>query len=464
MNKPPNTPATTGLRHAMHGFEDLRQLVERGTVTTVLLAVPDMQGRLKGKRIGAMHFLDRVAADGSAMCAYVLATDVDMRPLDGFALASFDTGYGDMGLLPAPDAVYQLSWIPRTALVFADAIGHDGQPVGVAPRQILGQQLTRLASRGISAQVGLESEFVLCHDGNTDAKETGHRGIQPVTRDNLDYALDHPRVMRRYIEELEECLAGMGRPIEAIKTESAPGQIEVTFPYGDPMAAADTHLLFKHAARTIGEGSGMAPTFMAAPMTGVGSGCHIHLSLMGDGIPLFAETDGKMPELARYAIAGLLDVLPHLALLYAPTANSYKRLVPGTFAPVNFTWGRDNRTCAIRVVGRGDSLHLEIRLPGANANPYLALAAVLAAVQHGLDHKLEPPRPCIGNAFKEAVAPPTPRSLEEALAALQSSPLAASDLLTPAGVVHYTNAARHEIAAHRMAVTDVDLRREFATA
>ncbi|MFC8428020.1 glutamine synthetase family protein [Streptomyces sp. NPDC057253] len=464
MNQTPNTSANTGRRHAVHGFEGLRQLVERGTVTTVLLAVPDMQGRLKGKRIGATHFLDHIAAGGAEMCAYVLATDVDMRPLDGFALASFDTGYGDMGLLPDPEAVYQLAWMPRSALVFADAIGHDGQPVGVAPRQILWQQLTRLAHRGIIAQVGLETEFVLCHDGNTDAEEAGHRGIQPLTGGNLDYALNHPRAMRRYVEDLEECLAGVGRPIEAIKTEGAPGQIEVTFPYGDPMAAADTHLLFKHAARTIAEGLGMAPTFMAAPMTGVGSGCHIHLSLTGDGIPLFAETDGKMPELTRYAIAGLLDVLPHLALMYAPTPNSYKRLVPGTFAPVNFTWGRDNRTCAVRVVGHGDNLHLEVRLPGANANPYLALAAVLAAVQYGLDHKLEPPRPCIGNAFDWAGATPVPGSLEEALAALQTSPLPPSDLLTAAGVAHYINAARHEIAAHRMAVNDFDLRREFATA
>jgi glutamine synthetase len=465
MNQRPHSPATAepGQR-AVSGFAALRHLVERGTVTTVLLAVPDMQGRLKGKRLGAAHFLDRVAADGSDMCAYVFATDVDMRPLDGFALASFDTGYGDVGLLPDPEAVYQLAWMPRTALVFAEAIGSDGQSVAVAPRQILWQQLTRLANRGVVAQVGLETEFVLCRNGYADAEETGHRGIQPVTRSNLDYALDHPRVMSRFFTDLEECLAGTGRPIEAIKTESAPGQIEVTFPYGDPMAAADTHLLFKHAARTVAEGFGLTPTFMAAPMTGVGSGCHIHLSLVSDGVPLFAETDGKMPELARYAIAGLLDALPHLALLYAPTSNSYKRLIPGTFAPVNFTWGRDNRTCAVRVVGRGDNLHLEIRLPGANANPYLALAAVLAAVQHGLDHKLEPPRPCIGNAFNETGAPPVPGSLEEALATLQSSPFPTSDLLTVAGVEHYTNAARHEIAAHRMAVTDFDLRREFATA
>jgi glutamine synthetase len=445
-------------------FDGLRDLVDRGVVSTVLLAVPDMQGRLKGKRFDAGHFLDQVATGGADMCAYVFATDVEMRPLDGFTLASFDTGYGDMSVLPDPSSVHQLAWMPRTALVFADAIGHDGQPVAVAPRQILSQQLTRLTSRGIVAQVGLETEFVLCGEGYADVAETGSIEIEPVDTENRDYSLDYPRVMDRFLQDLEEGLAGTGRPVEAIKTESAPGQVEVTFPYGDPLAAADTHLLLKHAARTIGEYSRLVPTFMAAPATGMGSGCHIHLSLVHDGAPVFAETDGRMPDAARHVIAGLLDALPHLAPLYAPTVNSYKRFAPNTFAPLNFTWGRDNRTCAIRVVGRGDDLHLEIRLPGADTNPYLALAAVIGAALHGLDHKLDPPHPCVGNAFSETGAPPVPSSLQEAITALNRNPRPASDLLTPQGVEHYLNAARHEIAVHRTTVTDLELRRGFTTA
>jgi glutamine synthetase len=465
MSHNPNFATVTGrAQQEASGVEELRDLVERGTVTTVLLAVPDMQGQLKRIRFSAAHFLDHVATGGADMCAYVLATDVDMRPLDGFALDSFDTGYGDMSLLPDPGAVYQLAWMPRTALVFADAIGHDGQPVAVAPRQILRRQLARLASRGIVAQTGLETEFVLCSQGYADVAETGSIEIEPVDTEKRDYSLDYPRVMERFLQDLEECLAGTGRPVEAIKTESAPGQVEITFPYGDPMSAADTHLLLKHAARTVGGHSNLVPTFMAAPATGVGSGCHVHLSIVHDGVPLFAETDGRMMDAAHHVIAGLLKVLPHLALLYAPTANSYKRFAPGTFAPANFTWGHDNRTCAVRVVGRGDNLHLEIRLPGADTNPYLALTAVLAAALHGLDHKLDPPHPCVGNAFEEAGAAPVPGSLEQALAALHSSPLPASDLLTPAGVEHYTNAARHEITTHRTTVTDLDLRRGFTTA
>lgn len=443
-------------------FELLRDLVDRGAVDTVMLAVPDMLGRLKGKRIDADHFIDRVVAGGSDMCAYVLATDIDNRALDGFALASAETGWGDVSLLPDPDAVYRLAWMQHTALVFADAIGHDGGPVSVAPRQILQRQLARLAARGIIAQVGLETEFVLSY---ADTADTYHRPLRPVFDRNLDYALDLPRVLTRFFEDLQECLAGMGWPVEAIKTEGAAGQVEVTFPHGDPLRAADIHLLFKHAARTIAERAGLVANFMAAPATGIGSSCHIHLSLLDcDGVPLFAETEGRMPDAVRYAVGGLLDTMPHLGLLYAPTVNSYKRYVPGTFAPTTFTWGRDNRTCAIRVVGRGESLHLENRLPGADTNPYLALAATLAAVLAGLDHKSDPPQPYIGSAFDDPKAPPVPGSLQEALDALPNCPLPTQDLLTADVAAHYATAARHELDVHRATVTDLDLRRGLATA
>ncbi|WP_329555217.1 glutamine synthetase family protein [Streptomyces sp. NBC_00696] len=443
-------------------FAALRDLVKREAVDTVMLAVPDMQGRLKGKRIDADHFVHRIVTGGSDMCAYVLATDVDNRALDGFTLASADTGYGDVSLLPDPGASYQLAWMKRTALVFADAIGHEGQPVSVAPRQILQRQLARLAARGISARVGLETEFVLSY---ADASDPHHRALRPVFDRNLDYALDHPRVLTRFFEDLQECLAGMGWPVEAIKTEGGRGQVEVTFPYGDPLRAADLHLLFQHAARTLAEQAGLLANFMAAPATGIGSSCHIHLSLLDrDGVPLFAETEGRMPDAVRYAVGGLLDTMPHLGLLYGPTVNSYKRYVPGTFAPTTFTWGRDNRTCAIRVVGRGDNLHLENRLPGADTNPYLALAATLAAVLAGLDHKSEPPQPYIGSAFDDPEAPPVPGSLQEALDALQGCPLPTKDLITADVAAHYANAARHELAVHRTTVTDLDLRRGLATA
>lgn len=202
-------------------FAALRDLVKREAVDTVMLAVPDMQGRLKGKRIDADHFVHRIVTGGSDMCAYVLATDVDNRALDGFTLASADTGYGDVSLLPDPGASYQLAWMKRTALVFADAIGHEGQPVSVAPRQILQRQLARLAARGISARVGLETEFVLSY---ADASDPHHRALRPVFDRNLDYALDHPRVLTRFFEDLQECPPAWDGPSKRSRPRAVAGR------------------------------------------------------------------------------------------------------------------------------------------------------------------------------------------------------------------------------------------------
>jgi glutamine synthetase len=322
-------PATRVVKN----FDDLRSLVNEGAVTTVMLAAPDLQGRLKGKQYGADYFLDHVTENGAAVCGYVFATDWDMRALDGFAIASFDTGYGDLGVRPDAAAIHQLAWQPGTALVFAEAVTTDGQPLDVAPRQVLARQLSLLAAHGISVQTGLEAEFILYRGSYESAARTGYQRLRPLAQGSLDYALDHPPLMARFLDRLQRVLAETGLPIEANKAEGAPGQVEVTFPPGDPLGCADRHLLLKHAARTVGHDLGVAPTFMAAPATGIGSGLHIHFSLHRDEQPLFADTNGHTSEAARQAIGGLLNTLPDLALLWAPTVNSYKRLVPGTFAP-----------------------------------------------------------------------------------------------------------------------------------
>lgn len=452
-------------RVAAPGLLDLDQLRERvakGRVDTVLLAVPDHLGRLKGKRHAARHFLDNVATGGAEVCAYVLATDVDMRPLDGWALASWDTGYGDIQAVPDLSTIRQLPWMPRTALVHADAVHHDGRPVAVAPRQMLRHQLDLLAARGLHAKAGIETECVLFEGTYQEAEEAGYQGLRPLIRDNLDYALDHPPRLDRFLRGLQADLTGAALPVEAIKTEGAPGQLEITFPYGEPMQAADGHLVFKHATRTLGERAGIAPTFMAAPATSIASGCHLHLSLWRHEQPVMADPDGRRSTLTRRAVAGLLDALPHLAPLYAPTVNSYKRYRRGSFAPVNYTWGGDNRTCAVRVVGQGTGVHLEIRLAGADVNPYLLLTAVLAAVQHGLDHRLQPPPPCVGNAYLDS-APPVPTSLEEALRLMRDSTLAPR-LLGKEVTEHYAHTAQTELDAHRETVTDAELRRGFSRA
>jgi glutamine synthetase len=451
----------TGSAHP--GWELLRRQVAQNRVDTVLLAVPDHLGRLKGKRHDARHFLDAVAADGAEMCAYVLATDMDMRPLDGFALTSLDVGYGDLRTVPDPGTVRLVPWMRRTVLVHADTFGTDGQPIPVAPRQMLRRQLGLLSARGLQAKVGIEAECVLFDDSYQAAHDSGYQGLRPLTWDNLDYALDHPPRLERFLNRLQTMLAAAALPVETLKTEAAAGQVEITFPYGDPMAAADGHLVLKHAMRALGQRAGISPTFMAAPAVGVASGCHLHLSLWREDRPVMADTGHHPSALTLNAIAGLLTVLPHLAPLHAPTVNSYKRYRPDTCAPINHTWGHDNRTCAIRVVGHGDSLHLEIRLPGADANPYLALTAALAAVQYGIDQRLQPPPPCPGNAYQDTHTPPVPRSLQEALQSMRDSPLPAR-LLGKDVAEHYTHAAQIEVDAHHEAITDAELRRGFARA
>ncbi|MEV0370595.1 glutamine synthetase family protein [Streptomyces sp. NPDC050636] len=417
--------------------------------------MPDLQGRLKGKRYDARHFLERVAGGHASMCAYLLATDVGMRPVDGFALTSWENGYADLKVVPDMDTLRPVPWLPRTVLALGDARTPDGQPVEVAPRQILRTQIERLANHGLQAQVGLESEFLLYEDHVTNRPHQAATPPCPVTTMNLDYALDHPPVLDRFLRRLQSALARAGSPVEAVKTEAGPGQVEVTFPYGPVMEACDVHVLLKHASRTLAARSGLTATFMAAPETGVASGLHLHISLWRDGTSALVMPDGGLSPTGRHAIAGLVAALPVLAPLYAPNTNSYRRYTAASFAPTRMTWGRDNRTCAVRVVGHGKGLHLEVRVPGADANPYLATAAVLAAIAYGLDRTppLPPKRP--GNANQDTTAPPLPRTLEEALVAFGESTIAEARLGREV-VQHYAHLAQVELDHQRSLVPDTE--------
>ncbi|MCD9145819.1 glutamine synthetase family protein [Streptomyces albireticuli] len=425
-------------------LDGLRKRVQSGQIDTVLLALPDLQGRLKGKRYGARHFLDRIATGDTDMCVYVLATDVDMNPVDGFALTSWESGYQDLRAVPDLSTIRALPWMPRTALVHADAHDQNGQPLEVAPRQMLRHQLDRLADRGLTTKAGLETEFILYQGSYAQAAETGYQNLRPAATDNLDYALDHNPALDRFMRRLQAALGGAGLPVEAIKTESATGQVEVTFPYGDVLAACDGHTVFKHAVRSIAQRSGMAPTFMAAPETGQASGLHLHLSLWRGDQPALAADDGGLSPLALQAIAGLTDSL-------------------AAFAPTHLTWGFDNRTCAVRIVGHGNGLHIEIRLPGADANPYLALAAAVASVSDAIDNDLQPSPSFTGNAYEAQNARAVPLSLQEALDAFRDSPVVMKALGADA-VEHHTRLGQIELDAHRRVVTDAERRRGFARA
>ncbi|MFD0404708.1 glutamine synthetase family protein [Kitasatospora sp. NPDC127116] len=445
----------------------LHRLVDDFGIKTVLLAAIDVQGRLKGKEYDAAGLVERLRSGrlSPEMCGYVIGTDLGMTaPATGSF--SWSSGFGDIGLLPDTQRARVLPWLPSTAVVLAEPVGK-GWPHPFAPATVLAEQQHRLAGLGLTAMVGVETEFVLYDGAARDTVVAGWRGLRPVTWDNRDYALDLPVPAREFSRRLREFLAGAGLPVEAVKGEGAHGQLEVTFPYGPVTAACEQHVLFKHAAKTTADEQGMVASFMAAPSTGVGSGLHMHVSLHDvDGRPVLAadSEDGSMlSELGEQAVAGLLSVLPQTGPLWAPYVNSYKRFADHSFAPARLTWGRDNRSCAVRVVGHGRSLRLEVRLPGADANPYLALAAVLAGIRHGIEASLKPPPVTSGDAYLNRQAELVPRSLAEAVAAFDASTLA-SELLDEQVVAHLTGVAHLDLDHHAARVTDAELERGLTQA
>ncbi|MBW8800056.1 MAG: glutamine synthetase [Streptomyces sp.] len=440
-------------------LEALKEPMRRGGIRTVMAAIPDMRGHLKGKRLNSLALLERLGDFGgnrvAEACAYILATNADMDPLSGFDLTSWSDGFQDMGVDADWRSLRMLPYMSSLALVHCDAVDLDGTPIEVAPRQILRRQLERLAGLGYQVKIGLESEFVL------------YNGPEPAVGRNIDYDFDLPPQTATFLGHLETVLPDAGVPIEAVKPEGAPGQFEVTFPYtsASPLEACDNYTVYRHALRHTAQQHGMTASFMAAPETGVGSGLHLHLSLWRDDRAAFATASHRdMPtEAMGHSIAGLMGAMPHLAPFFAPTTNAYKRYASRhSFAPYFMSWGPDNRGCAIRVTGHGQGTHLEVRLGGADANPYLLTAAALASIAHGLSKKLTLPPPCLGDAYADRSSLPLPRDLTEALRDFQTSALA-HDLFGTPLVVHYSRAAQAEVDEQQRTVTDVE-RRHLATA
>ncbi len=445
----------------------LEQLVSACGLETVLLATVDAQGRLKGKEYDAAQLVERLRSGALSpeMCAYVLGTDLGMTPAQTGPF-SWQSGFGDVAVLPDTRRARVVPWLPGTALVLAEPIS-GGWPHPLAPGTVLAEQLHRLAGLGVVPAVGIETEFVLYEGTARDAAASGWRGLRPAVRANGDYGLDNPPAVRKFGRRLRQVLATAGMPVEAVKGEGAPGQVEVTFPYGEAVLACEQHVLFKHAARTVADEAGLTASFMAAPSTGVGSGLHLHVSLADfDDRPVLAAdpVDGtELSERGGQAVAGLLAVLPEVAPLWAPYVNSYKRLHPHSFAPARLTWGRDNRTCAVRVVGHGRNLRLEVRLPGADANPLLALAAVFAGIRHGIEAGLKPPPAVSGDAYEQRDAPLVPQSLEEAVGSFEASSLA-GELLEEPVVAHLARIARMDLDHHARQVTDAEVERGLVQA
>ncbi|OII60006.1 MULTISPECIES: glutamine synthetase family protein [unclassified Streptomyces] len=445
--------------------EELHALVAGGTVDTVVLAFPDMQGRLQGKRFAARFFLDEVLEHGTEGCNYLLAVDPDMNTVDGYAMSSWSTGYGDFALRPDPATLRRIPWHPGTALLLADLTWHDGAPVTASPRHILRRQLDRLAAHGYTAHVGTELEFIVFTDSYEQAWDADYRGLTPANRYNVDYSILGTGRVEPLLRRLRNDMAGAGLTVESAKGECNPGQHEIAFRYADALTTCDQHAVYKTGAKEIAAQEGVSLTFMAKYNEREGNSCHIHLSLQdadgrnamaGDGP---AGTPDALSPLMRHFLAGQLAALREFSLLYAPNINSYKRFQPGSFAPTAVAWGHDNRTCALRVVGHGPSTRFENRLPGGDVNPYLAVAGLVAAGLHGIEQQLELPEPCTGNAYADA-REHVPTTLREAAELWENSTLAKAAFGDEV-VAHYRNMARVELDAFDAAVTDWELRRSF---
>ena len=437
-------------------LEELKEAVALGTIDTVLLAMTDMQGRLQGKRLMATHFLDEVAEHGAESCNYLLAVDVDMRTVDGYAMSSWEGGYGDMVLVADLDTLRPVPWQEGTAVCLADVAWPDGSDVVASPRQILRRQLARLEERGWGANAGTELEFLVFNDTYEQAWHKGYRELTPANLYNVDYSLLGTARVEPLIRRIRNSMAAAGMVVEDSKGECNFGQHEINFHYADALSTADQHVIYKNGAKEIAAQEDMSITFMAKFNEREGSSCHIHFSLADEEGPLFARN----PEVFDAFLAGQLAALRELSLLFAPNINSYKRYAAGTFAPTAVAWGRDNRTCSLRVVGEGKAMRFENRVGGADLNPYLALAAIIAAGLHGVDAALDLEPVFEGDAYSAADLPRVPSSLRDARELFATSEIAQAAFGEEV-VAHYVNAADVELATFGSAVTDWERFRGF---
>src|SRR3954451_18893583 len=421
----------------------LREAVAEGSVDTVLLAMTDMQGRLQGKRLNARYFLEDVLDHGAEACNYLLAVDVEMNTVGGYAMSSWERGYGDFEWIPDLDTLRLLPWQEGTALCLADVRWADGSPVAPSPRQVLRRQVDRLAERGLAAFAATELEFNVYRDTYEQAWHKRYQDLEPANLYNVDYSVLGTARVEPLIRRIRNDMLGAGLRVENSKGECNLGQHEINFTYGPVLQTADEHAIYKTGAKEIAAQEGMAITFMAKYDEREGNSCHVHLSLRReDGSALFQDE----PETFQRFLAGQLAHLRELTLMHAPNVNSYKRYASESFAPTVVAWGRDNRTCALRVFGHGPATGMELRLPGADVNPYLSLAAIIAAGLRGLDDPAATLEDAVaGNAYPSD-RPRVPTTLRDAAELFERSAVA-REALGDDVVEHYVNTARVELAA-----------------
>jgi glutamine synthetase len=441
----------------MLSFADLKDLAAVGEIDTVIVAFTDMQGRLLGKRLHAEFFVEEMEAEHPVEgCNYLLALEMEMDPVPGYEIASWEQGYGDFGMRPDMATLRRIPWLEGTALVLGDVQWHDGSPVQPSPRQVLRAQIERAAELGFTPMMGSELEFYLLKESFAEAYANGYTGLTP----SVPYILDYHILATTYDEPLLRAIRnGMhaaGMRVETSKGEAWPGQQEVNFRFSDALTMADNHAIYKNGAKEIAFLNGCSISFMAKPFEDwIGNSCHIHSSLFRGDEPAFADDE----VLFGQWLAGQIACAKELAVFFAPTINSYKRYASGSWAPTTLAWGHDNRTCGYRVVGHGKARRVEARIPGGDVNPYLAFAAMIASGLHGIEQGLEAPPPLQGNAY-ESDSERFPSSMRDAIAALEQGSMARAAFGDQV-VDHYLNYARTEQGLFDRFVTDWERKRYF---
>ena len=449
--------------------DELRSAVDEGSIDTVILAFPDLYGRMLGKRLDASFFLTDVAG-GTHACDYLFTVDMEMEPVAGYEFSNWDLGYGDVHLAPDLGTLRKLSWLDRTALVICDAeLEPSHEPVAVAPRSILRKQLERLRAQGFEAMAGSELEYYLYRSSFSDAARSGYRDLSDAGWYIEDYVLLQGTRTEDLNGAFRRHLAASGVPVESTKGEFGRGQHELNIRYAPILGMADRHIVLKQAAKEISEQLGASVTFMAKPDAAqAGSSSHLHVSL-------WTETNGELTnvfpgdgDLAgiecsdefRWFLGGWMRYVPEMMVCYAPTVNSYKRFQAGSWAPTAQAWSPDNRTAGFRIVGTGPSLRIECRILGADVNPYVAYSAVIASGLAGIENQIEPPPAFIGDVYGASDDLMLPGSLQDAVNGFEKSELARSAFGEDV-VAHYTHFFRTEAEAYRQAVTDWERIRYF---
>lgn len=441
-------------------LQALKAKIASKGIDTVIVAFPDVFGRLIGKRVTGRHFLE-TAHKGSHGCNYLLTVNLDMEPLPGFPFANWEKGYGDFELRLDLDTLRVLPWQTATALVFCDLFQHDGTPVEEAPRSVLRRQLERLRRAGYTCMTASELEFFLFNQSYHSAFSGRYAALEPASDYRIDYHTSQPAREETLMRALRNFMDGAEVPVESSKGEWGKGQHEVNFVYREALPMADGHTLFKQATKELADQQGKCVTFMAKPDAGeVGSSCHIHMSLWQKGKNAFQGAGERGSKTFWQFLGGLLKYSPELCYFVAPTINSYKRYQPASWAPTKMAWAFDNRTVGFRVVGQGNAFRLENRMPGADANPYLAFAAMCAAGLAGIEEKLDCGEPYEGNAYVDSKLAALPRSLSDAATLLDRSKLA-RHAFTDGVTEFYVHTARCEAQAYNDAVTDWEKMRYF---